>query len=106
MKTEAQAEKTLCCLHVGPNRDTSPLCAAADCMAWRWGQEKSERGGTTRATVKTDVTWSCAMCDGNGKHQAYVTDENPDGWCPECEGEGHGFKFAYLGFCGLAGVPV
>ena len=75
-------------------------------MMWRWGQEKSELGGMQRAMRSNGSTWSCAHCDALGKHSSFVNADNPDGWCPECDGEGHGFNYEPAGFCGLAGVPA
>ena len=98
MRTEEEAKVMSCPI-------AKDRCISSKCMMWRWGTEVTERGITIQSRRETGERWSCDDCNGEGKHHKYVTEENTEGWCPECEGAGNGFRFARIGFCGLAGVP-
>lgn len=81
-------------------------CIASDCMMWRWS--RNENGDIMMK--ETSEKWTCEHCGGKGKDPKFIYKnpeqpecDNLDGYCYECDGQGSGFKYAQVGFCGLGG---
>jgi hypothetical protein len=110
--TEEEARKKVCRQELVTIRDQYEAwhiyCIASDCAKWR--KAKNEKGNSIM--LQTSEEWTCEHCNGKGKDPKFIYKnpeqsecDNLDGFCYECDGQGHGFKYAPAGYCGLAGKP-
>lgn len=83
------------------------VCIGSQCMAWIFAEEDilhertGAKTGHKRAVMhQTNEPLTCEYCDGTGRSEI-IDDDGDTLPCPECEGEGNGFKYAPAGYCGL-----